>query len=259
MITVLVVDDEARIRDVLNYALQREGYKVLSASNGEQALQIVHNDEVDLIILDVLMPELDGLSTCRKLREFSDMPVIFLTSRSDEVDRITGLDLGADDYVTKPFSPRELISRVRAVLRRSQKGTSQQALKNAEVESPLEVGALRVDAQRHEARYGEHELGLTATEFAILQALAAQPGRLFSRDQLIDLAYGVDMHVSDRSVDTHIKRIRAKLRAASAKMPDAEKSESEKSGADLIETVHGLGYKMREVKSQVEQSPKVGT
>ena len=243
MTTVLIVDDEARIRDVLNYALQRDGFSVLSAANGEQALQIVHSESVDLIILDVLMPELDGLSTCRRLREFSNLPVIFLTSRSDEVDRITGLDLGADDYVTKPFSPRELLSRVRAVLRRShtsKKPDQQEATDDGE--AILQVGELIVNADRHVAHFGSQALSLTATEFAILQALAAHPGRLLSRDQLIDLAYGNEVHISDRSVDTHIKRIRAKLRTCQA---------------DLIETVHGLGYKMREAPANKAYSSKV--
>ncbi len=250
--TVLIVDDEARIRDVLQYALQREGYQVLSAANGEQALQIVHNERVDLIILDVLMPELDGLSTCRRLREFSSLPVIFLTSRSDEVDRITGLDLGADDYVTKPFSPRELLSRVRAVLRRS-KGVNAER-KDAhddEDAAVVRVQDLQINPTRHEARLGDAALMLTATEFAILYALARRPGRLFSREQLIDLAYDDDVHVSDRTVDTHIKRIRAKLRAARLQNQPAHskpkhglRGEVQREGADLIETVHGLGYKL---------------
>lgn len=236
MSTVLVVDDEARIRDVLRYALQREGYTVLDASNGEQALQIVASREVDLLVLDVLMPELDGLTTCRKLRESSALPVIFLTSRSEEVDRINGLDLGADDYVTKPFSPRELVSRVRAVLRRSQAATAptpgQEPL--VTTEKVVQLGALMLDPNRYEVKQGTQPLSLTATEFALLYALATRPGRLLSRGQLLDLAYGADVHVNERSVDSHIKRIRAKLRAA---------------GADPIETVHGLGYKLCEVKA----------
>jgi two-component system OmpR family response regulator len=218
MPTVLVVDDEPRIRDVIEYALGREGFSVLCANNGEEALSQVHAGGVDLIVLDVLMPELDGLSVCRAVRAESAVPIIFLSSRAEEVDRIMGLELGGDDYVTKPFSPRELTTRVKAVLRRTAAGTL------PDTGGVVHHGSVEVDRQKHEVRVQGERVAFTVTEFAILEALIEQPGRLFTRAQLIK-----------RTVDTHVRRIRSKLRPF---------------GVDLIETVHGLGYRATELPGE---------
>lgn len=226
MPTILVVDDEAHIRDVVQYALTREGHVVETAVDGRVALERLGRGGIDLVVLDILMPELDGLSLCRKVRETSSVPIIFLSSRAEEVDRILGLELGGDDYVPKPFSPRELATRVRAVLRRS-------ALRDGAPErGPLLVhGTLEVDSERHEVRVAGAKVELTATEFEVLRALLQRPGRLLTRSQLIERAYEGDHHVTERTIDTHIRRIRAKLRAL---------------GVDPIETVHGLGYRSTE-------------
>ena len=229
MPTVLVVDDEPRIRDVVKYALEREGYRVLCAKDGVEALDTLGRAEVDLIVLDILMPELDGLSVCRAIRKTSTVPIVFLSSRAEEVDRIMGLELGGDDYVTKPFSPRELAIRVKTVLRR----TSARGMGDGAPGSETIVhGAIEIDLGRHEVRVSGEKLSLTVTEFAVLQALVERPGRLLTRSQLIERAYAHDNHITERTVDTHIRRIRAKMRPF---------------GLDPIETVHGLGYKASEV------------
>jgi two-component system OmpR family response regulator len=225
MPTVLVADDEARIRDVVQYALEREGFRVVTAADGAQALERVREGDVDLVVLDVLMPELDGLSVCRAIRKSSSVPIIFLSSRAEEVDRVLGLELGGDDYVVKPFSPRELALRVKTVLRRTCAETG------ATAGEALVHGALRIDLARHEVRVRGAEVSLTPTELAVLRTLLERPGRLLSRTQLIDRAYLHDNHVTERTIDTHIRRIRAKMRPH---------------GIDPIETVHGLGCKASE-------------
>jgi two-component system OmpR family response regulator len=223
--TILVVDDEAHIRDVVQYALTREGHAVETAADGRIALERIGQGGIDLVVLDILMPELDGLSLCRKVRETSSVPIIFLSSRAEEVDRILGLELGGDDYLPKPFSPRELATRVRAVLRRS-------TLRAETTGGSLLVhGPVEVDPDRHEVRVSGEKVELTATEFEVLRALLQRPGRLLTRSQLIERAYAGDHHVTERTIDTHIRRIRAKLRAL---------------GVDPIETVHGLGYRSTE-------------
>jgi len=230
MATVLVVDDEPRIRDVVQYALEREGFKVLMAANGNEALEKMSN-AVDLVVLDVLMPELDGLSVCRAIRKHSTVPIIFLSSRSEEVDRILGLELGGDDYVTKPFSPRELAIRVKTVLRRT--GATIDGDDAAGPRETIVHGPIEVDLARHEVRVKGDKITLTVTEFGVLQALVERPGRLLTRSQLIERAYAHDNHITERTVDTHIRRIRAKMRPF---------------GIDPIETVHGLGYKASELE-----------
>ncbi len=231
MATILVVDDEPRIRDVVQYALEREGFKVLLAANGIEALDQVRSKDVDLVVLDVLMPELDGLSVCRSIRKHSAVPIIFLSSRAEEVDRILGLELGGDDYVTKPFSPRELAIRVKTVLRRTGGANA-----GEDVVGPRETlthGPIELDLARHEARVKGEKVSLTVTEFGVLQALIERPGRLLTRSQLIDRAYAHDNHITERTIDTHIRRIRSKMRAYHI---------------DPIETVHGLGYKASELE-----------
>jgi two-component system OmpR family response regulator len=223
---VLVVDDDPHIRSVLRFALERDGFAVAEAGDGAAALAAVEREAPDMLVLDVTMPEMDGTEVCRRLRRASDLPVIFLSSRDEEVDRILGLELGGDDYVTKPFSPREVVARVRAVLRRR---AAPPPAAQAPVVAPVVArGALRLLPDSHQAFWGEAEITLTVTEFALLRCLAAHPGRVFTRDALMDVAYPDRRVVSDRTIDSHIRHIRAKFAAL---------------GAEPIGTVHGLGYR----------------
>lgn len=222
---ILLVDDDDSLREVVRYALDRAGYEVIEAEDGQQALRRFAEQPVDLVVLDVLMPELDGLAVCQKLRQTSQVPIVFLSSRAEEVDRILGLEMGGDDYISKPFSPRELVSRVKAVLRRA---------RPPEPESDrdvVEASGIRLDVDAHRAFVGEHELALTVTEFRIVEVFVRRPGRVFTRDELVERAYPGPHHVSDRTLDSHIRRIRQKLREA---------------GLDPIATVHGLGFRLEE-------------
>ena len=222
MADILLVDDDPHLREVVRYALAREGHSVREAGDGRLALEAVAAAPPDMLVLDVLMPELDGLEVCRQIRKSSNLPILFLSSRGEEVDRVMGLDLGGDDYLSKPFSTRELVSRVRALLRRSTGGAAPSA--------EQVHGAIRVDLAGHRAFVGERELVLTVTEFRLLHALVKHPGRAFQRSALVELAYDGPHHVSDRTVDSHIRNLRAKLREA---------------GVDgAIETVHGVGFRM---------------
>lgn len=219
LLRILVVDDEAHIRDVVQYALEREGFAVETAVNGEEAL-VAMRAGFDLVVLDILMPELDGLTLCRRVRESSAVPIIFLSSRAEELDRVMGLELGGDDYLVKPFSPRELVARVRTVLRR--------AAAPRAAASILSFGALVLDVSRHQASVRGVPVALTTTEFAILQALLSESGRVMTRADLVERVYQVETHVTLRTMDTHVRRIRAKLRSR---------------GVNAIETVHGVGYR----------------
>jgi two-component system, OmpR family, response regulator len=219
---ILVVDDDSHIREVVCFALRRSGYQLLTAGNGKAALDVAARERPAMVILDILMPGLDGVAVCRRLRAVSDVPVIFLTSKDEKVDRILGLELGADDYVVKPFSPGELVARVKAVLRR--KGGS------VALESDRLVrGSLTIDIEAHSATWAGTEVELTATEFALLKAIAAQPRRALTRDNLMTAAYADARFVSDRTIDSHVRHIRAKFQVL---------------GGDPIETVHGVGYKL---------------
>ena len=222
MTRILIVDDDPHIREVLRFALAREGFTVDEAENGAQALERFEQAPPDLVVLDVLMPELDGTEVCRRLRQRHTTPIVFLTSRDDEVDRILGLELGGDDYVTKPFSVRELVARVRAILRRGR-------VPSGGGDQPLVHGRLRLDPERFQGWWDGRELVLTVTEFGILRTLLRRPGKVFSRDELMSAAYDFHNVVSDRTIDSHVRRLRAKLAAA---------------GGDPIETVHGVGYKL---------------
>ena len=223
MPTVLIADDEAHIRDVVQYALEREGYRVVTAADGAEALARVRGGGIDLVVLDILMPELDGLAVCRRLREEHAIPIIFLSSRAEEVDRVLGLELGGDDYVVKPFSPRELATRVKVVLRRAV------AAPGASPREPaIRHGRLVLDPAAHELRVDGTLVELTATEFDVLRTLLEYAGRVLSRSELIEHVRDHAVHVTERIIDTHVRRIRAKLR------PHA---------LDPIETVHGVGYK----------------
>lgn len=219
---ILLVDDESRIQDVVEYALTKEGYVVTCLSNGQTALTRLANESFDLIVLDVMLPDIDGLEICRTVRKTSKVPILFLSARGDEIDRIVGLELGGDDYLVKPFSPRELVARVRAVLRRYESSSEPEPTRGRT------YGALELDPERYEVRYAGQRITLTATEFALLVALYERPGVVLSRAQLLDKAYPGDVHITERTLDTHVRRIRAKFRVA---------------GGDPIATVHGVGYK----------------
>jgi two-component system catabolic regulation response regulator CreB len=220
---VLVADDEPAIADALLYALRSEGLLAEHCLLGGQALERVRAGGVDVLVLDVGLPDLNGFDVCRQLRGFSDVPVIFLTARNDEIDRVLGLELGADDYVSKPFSPRELVARVRARLRRSVPSAP------AAGEGWVERGEFAVDRGGHRIRYRGQALDLTRYEYVLLEALLQRPGAILSRAQLMDRGWDSDADSGDRTVDTHVKTLRAKLRAAGAE-------------PDPIRTHRGLGY-----------------
>jgi two-component system response regulator VicR len=222
---ILIVDDEPPIVDVLAYNLKRANYDVLIARDGEEALSQARQEQPDLVILDLMLPRLDGLEVCRTLRRDHDVPIIMLTARDAEVDRVVGLELGADDYVVKPFSVRELMARVKSVLRRATR-TSVET-----VSESIQVGPLAVDAARHEVHWHQVELDLTALEFDLLHTLARHAGQVLSREQLLEQVWGYDYYGDLRVVDAAVKRLRAKLRRAT---PDAA----------IIRTVRGVGYKL---------------
>ena len=222
MSTVLVVDDEPIVREVVVSYLRREGYRTLEAGDGQEARRLLEQGDPGLVVLDLMLPGIDGLQLCRWIRSRSDVPVIMLTARGEETDRIVGLELGADDYVTKPFSPRELAARVRAVLRRAD-GTGEGA------ERRLEFGDVTIEASTREATKDGSPLALTAREFDLLWFLASHPRRVFSREQLMDRVWGYRDYAGGRVVDSHVARIRRKL------------------GEDgveprFIKTIHGVGY-----------------
>jgi two-component system, OmpR family, catabolic regulation response regulator CreB len=223
--TILIVEDEPPIAETMVYALQTEGFAALWKTTGREALAVLAEQEVALVVLDVGLPDINGFDLCREIRRQRKVPVIFLTARSGEVDRVVGLELGGDDYMTKPFSPRELTARVRAVLRRSS-GEGGAA--------PVPVsGVWRHDEARCRISYRARPLDLTRNEYRLLRTLLAQPGRVFSRDQLMEAAWEDPGAALDRTVDAHIKLLRAKLRAVA---PDA----------DPLVTHRGLGYSLRE-------------
>ena len=224
---ILVVDDDAHIREVVRFALERTGYRVTEAGDGRAALAEYARAAADLVVLDILMPEMDGLEVCRELRRSGDVPILFLSSRDEELDKIIGLELGADDYVTKPFSPRELVARVKSILRRLQRPASN----SATVSEIVRRGAIELDLDRHRCRYDGETIVLTVTEFGLLQSLCGMAGRVYTRDELVERAYGAGHHITDRTIDSHIRRIRQKFAAHDF---------------DPIETVRGLGYRLRE-------------
>ena len=218
--TILVVDDEANIIELAKMYLQNEGYVVESARDGREALTKIKSLQPALVVLDLMLPEVDGWDVCRKVRADSDVPVIMLTARSDDVDKIVGLELGADDYLTKPFNPRELVARVKAVLRRYEK--------SAASTQPIHLGQVTIDPQRREVTVGGQQLDLRSKEFDLLWALAEHRGIVLSRDQLLDLVWGYDYYGETRTVDVHIAHLRDKLE-----------------GNDVaIQTVWGVGYKL---------------
>ena len=225
--TVLVVDDEPKIVQLARDYLESAGFAVLSAGDGPSALQAARTRRPDLIVLDLGLPGIGGLDVTRALRRDSSVPIIMLTARADESDKLVGLELGADDYVTKPFSPKELVARVRAVLRRTEQAS---AAATAEL---IRVGELEIDVPRLGVNVGRRDVTLTATEFQLLAALARQPGRVFTRSQLLDAVHGVAFESYERAIDAHVKNIRRKLE------PDPR-------APRFILTVYGVGYRLAE-------------
>jgi DNA-binding response OmpR family regulator len=224
---VLVVEDEKNLATLLRKYLEREGFKVHEALDGNAALEASHTVDPDVVILDWMLPGLDGMEVLRELRRFSDAYVILLTARTEEVDRIVGLSTGADDYLTKPFSPGELIARIRAMLRRPRSGA-----RNAAEEAPLRFGELTIDPARRELRLKEKEVLLTALQFDLLATMASRPGLVFSRRQLLERVWGDDYFGSDHVVDVHIANLRKKL-------------EEDPSDPHYVQTVRGVGYRFR--------------
>jgi DNA-binding response OmpR family regulator len=222
---VLVADDEARIRDIVRGYLEAEGFDVVSAGDGEEALRVARERKPDVVVLDVMMPGLDGVEVLRRLRRESDVYVIMLTARSDEVDKLVGLSVGADDYMTKPFSPRELVARIRAVLRRTR------VTEPSAASECLEFEDLTIDTARREVTRRGERVDLSALEFDLLVALAGAPGRVFTRGQLLQQVWGWDFYGDERVVDVHIRSIRRAL-GDSADAPE------------LLGTVRGVGYKV---------------
>ncbi|WP_299193058.1 response regulator transcription factor [uncultured Litoreibacter sp.] len=218
---VLVVDDDASIRSVIAMALGDAGMQVHEAANGSAALVTQRRNPCDLVVLDIGMPEMDGFETCQALRKFSQVPVLFLTARDDEIDRVLGFQLGGDDYVTKPFSPRELVLRIKAILSRTRAG---------EPEEQSCHGQLLLNHRAHQAILGAQEFELTGVEFSVLKAFVSHPDQVFTRDQLINAVYGHNSQLSDRTIDSHVRNLRQKARKLGYD--------------DLIRTIHGIGLRL---------------
>ncbi|MFV1857816.1 MAG: response regulator transcription factor [Anaerolineales bacterium] len=218
---ILVVDDEPNIVDLVTMYLEREGYRVESAYDGAQALEQIQVHEPALVVLDLMLPEVDGFEVCRQTRVKSDVPIIMLTARDDDVDKIVGLELGADDYLTKPFNPRELVARVKAILRRADRSPRPN-------DKPLHLADLSIDPARREVTVGSEQIDLRAKEFDLLQAFAENKGIVLSREQLLNLAWGYDFYGQTRTVDVHVAHLRKRLRGSQVQ----------------IETITGVGYKL---------------
>jgi two-component system, OmpR family, response regulator ChvI len=239
MPTIALVDDDHNTLTSVSIALEAEGYRVMTYSDGASALDGFRTSPPDVAVLDIKMPRMDGMEMLRRLRQKSDMPVIFLTSKDEEIDELFGLKMGADDFIRKPFSQRLLVERVKAVLRRS---TSKDPTNPKEVDAKvLERGLLRMDPERHICTWKNEAVTLTVTEFLILQALASRPGVVKSRNALMDAAYDDQVYVDDRTIDSHIKRLRKKFKS----VDDA---------FDMIETLYGVGYRFKEALASVALS-----
>ena len=231
--TIALVDDDRNILTSVSIALQSEGFTVRVYSDGETALKALLDNPPDLAVLDIKMPRMDGMELLRRLREKSSIPTIFLTSKDDELDEALGLAMGADDYITKPFSQRLLIARIRAILRRTEARAAHDAAPDVPVAERIVRGRLQMDPARHRVEWDGKDVTLTVTEFLILEALAQRPGFVKSRDQLMDTAYQDDVYVDDRTIDSHVKRLRRKFRQVDAEFK-------------AIETLYGVGYRFAE-------------
>jgi two-component system response regulator ChvI len=229
--TIALVDDDRNILTSVAMTLEQEGFVVRTYTDGESALQAITARPVDLAVLDIKMPRMDGMELLQRLRARSQLPVIFLTSKDEEVDELMGLRLGADDYITKPFSQRLLLERIRALLRRNESSRAEGS--GASPSAVMVRGDLVLDETKHQCTWRGQDVALTVTEFLLLKTLAARPGMVRSRDQLIDAAYGENIYVDDRTIDSHIKRVRKKFRASD-------------DGFNHIETLYGIGYRYRE-------------
>ena len=224
--TILVVDDDPHIRQLIVFALGKAGLDAIEAEDGEQALAATREHNVDLVVLDINMPRMDGLEVCRRLRADGDLPILFLSSRDDEIDRVLGIELGGDDYVVKPFSPRELTARVMAILRR----TAARPPAVDHLPTTIRHGKLALDLDGWRATWDGTEVPLTVTEFSLLRTLAAMPSKVFSRDAIIDRMHGPGFALTDRTVDSHVRNMRAKF--------------AEAGGSDIVETRPGIGYRL---------------
>jgi DNA-binding response OmpR family regulator len=227
---ILLVDDEQPIQTLLSYPLRKDGYEVVQATDGEQALERFEEQAFDLVVLDLMLPKVDGLEVCRRLRSRSSVPIIMLTAKSEEIDKVVGLELGADDYITKPFSLREFSSRIKAALRRAE---MTRPAETAADEAPLEVAELRVDFSKRTVRVRGREAALTYVEFEILSALARSPGRVFTRDMLLSRIWGDSAYRDQRTIDVHIRHLR-------------EKIERDPKDPEYLCTVRGVGYRFRD-------------
>ena len=225
---ILLVDDEQSVQELLSYPLRKDGYEVVQAADGKEALELFGESHFDLVVLDVMMPRMDGLECCRRLRASSPVPIIMLTAKSEEVDKIVGLELGADDYITKPFSVREFRSRVKALLRRSA-----MSLEPDDGEEVVEAGDLRIDPLKRTVTVGGEPVELTFVEYELLLAMAGSPGRVWSRDQLLGQVWGSSDYRDPRTVDVHIRHLR-------------EKIEKEPASPEYLLTVRGVGYRFRD-------------
>jgi two-component system, OmpR family, response regulator ChvI len=231
MQTIALVDDDRNILTSVSIAFEAEGYRIMTYTDGVSALDGFKTSPPDLAIFDIKMPRMDGMETLRRLREKSDMPVIFLSSKEDEIDELFGLKMGAEDFIRKPFSQRILIERVRAVLRRHMRKDTPAKEVQAK---PIERGDLRMDPERHSCTWKNEPVILTATEFRILQALVSRPGVVRSRNALMDVAYDDQVYVDDRTIDSHIKRLRKRFKSTDGEF-------------DMIETLYGVGYRFKEL------------
>lgn len=240
---ILIVDDDPHIREVVCFALKKSQFETIEAENGLQALQQVTQSKPDLVILDIEMPEIDGLEVCKKIRQDSLLPIFFLSSHDEEYDRILGLELGGDDYISKPFSPRELVARVKAIFRRLDKVLEPVNSTHSNISNEKTIyqqGLLSLNYSTHQVDWNGQAVILTATEFEIMKTLLQRPGHVYSRNALMDQAYDQTVIVSDRTIDSHLRRIRSKFKAL---------------GAEPIETVHSVGYKLNNCDQNVEKSP----
>jgi two-component system OmpR family response regulator len=229
--TILVADDDPHIRQLLVFALAKAGLDTVEAGDGEETLRLVETHRPDLVVLDINMPRMDGIEVCRRLRASGDLPILFLSSRDDEIDRVLGIELGADDYVTKPFSPREVVARVMAILRR----VSAHPPRVESASSTIRHGRLTLDADGWQAHWAGEPVTLTVTEFGILRTLAAMPSKVFSRDAIIDRLRGPGFALTERTIDSHVRNLRAKFAEAGAE--------------DLVETRPGIGYRIGSCQS----------
>jgi DNA-binding response OmpR family regulator len=226
--TILLVDDEDSVQKLLTYPLERDGFRVVQARDGEQALRMFGDERIDLVVLDLMLPKVDGLEVCKRLRADSNVPIIMLTARGEELDKVLGLELGADDYITKPFSIREFRSRVRALLRRA--GLPRERAREAET---IESGELRIDPARRTAELAGESVQLTYVEFELLTALASEPARVFTREMLLRALWGDSAYREPRTIDVHVRHLREKL-------------ERDPREPEYIFTVRGVGYRFRD-------------